>query len=391
MRFTILAAAVVMQLCLGGVYAWSVFVPALRRDFGFSSAETQLIFGTAFLVFTVSGVFTGALQDRHGPRWLGVASGVFLAAGYVVASMSGGAFPLLWLGYGGLVGLGIGCGYVCTIATAVKWFPERKGLVAGLAVAGYGAGAIALSAVAESLLGRGWGVLEVFRAVGLAYGPLVAAAALLLTVPPHARARAPVRFERRRLLRDHRFQALCVAMFCGTLPGLLISGNLKPLGLSFGLPAVTAALSISAFAAGSGGGRIVWGLLADRLGCRRAALLSLAAIAASPLLLLAGRTEATFLAAALLAGFCYGSSFAIYPAQVAELWGARVMGTVYALVMVAHGLAAEAGPGTAGLLFDLTDSFAPALVLAAGSAAVGWVAYRVLLGAEPASSRDIRG
>jgi len=390
-RFTVLAAAVVMQLCLGGVYAWSIFVPALRLDFGFSSAQTQLVFGTAFLVFTVSGVFTGALQDRHGPRWLGVASGAFLAAGYLVASASGGDFALLWLGYGGLVGLGIGCGYVCTIATAVKWFPERKGLVAGLAVAGYGAGAIALSAVAESLLARGWGVLEVLGAVGWSYGPLVAAAGLLLTLPPAARAREPVRFERRRLLRDPRFRALSVAMFCGTLPGLLISGNLKPIGLSFGLPPVTAALSISAFAVGSGGGRIVWGLLADRLGCRRAALLALVAIAASPFpLLLAGGSEAVFLAAALLAGFCYGSSFAIYPAQVAELWGARVMGTVYALVMVAHGLAAEVGPGAAGLLFDLTGSFTPALLLAAGSAAVGWVAYRVLLDAEPTLSSDTK-
>ncbi len=379
-RSIVLAAAITMQMCLGGIYAWSVFVPALQRDFGYSSAQTQLVFGTAFLVFTVSGVFTGALQDRYGPRWLGVASGVFLAAGYVVGSVGGDSFPVLWLGFGGLVGLGIGCGYVCTIATAVKWFPERKGLVAGLAVAGYGAGAIVLSGVAESLLRRGWEVLEILGTIGLVYGPIVVVAGLLLTVPAHSRARVPVRFERRRLLRDRRFWALCVAMFCGTLPGLLISGNLKPIGLSFELPAVTAALSISTFAIGSGSGRIVWGLLSDRFGCRRTALFALVAIAVSPFpLWLAGSTEGGFLVAALFAGFCYGSSFAVYPAQVAELWGARVMGTVYALVMVAHGLAAEVGSGVGGWLFDLSDSFVPALVLAGGAAAVGWVAYRVLL------------
>jgi OFA family oxalate/formate antiporter-like MFS transporter len=177
-------------------------------------------------------------------------------------------------------------------------------------------------------------------------------------------------------------------MFCGTLPGLAISGNLKPIGLSLGLTVPIATQAISCFALGSGTGRIAWGLVGDQFGGRRMALLALALIALSPLLLwFAGHVDPAgyaFLGAALFAGFCYGSSFALYPAQVADLYGAQVVGTVYALVMLAHGLAAEVGPGIGGLLFDLTGSFLPALGLAAVLAAAGWGAYRRLSVAPPA-------
>jgi MFS transporter, OFA family, oxalate/formate antiporter len=385
----VLVAAIAMQLCLGGIYAWSIFVPDLRREFGYSSTQAQLVFGTAFLVFTLSGVVTGALQDRHGPRPLGVASGLFVAAGYATAWAGGGNYAILWLGIGVLVGLGIGCGYVCTIATAVKWFPRRKGLIAGLVVGGYGGGAVLLANGAEYLFRRGWEVLDVLGVVGIIYGPIIILAGLALSVPPGEAEASPVTFERKRLLGDRRFRALCVAMFCATLPGLLICGNLKPIGLSFGLPPEAAPLAVSFFAIGSGGSRAIWGFLSDRFGRRRLASLAMISITIAPLSLwLAGGDEFGFLAASLLVGFCHGSSFAIYPAQTAEFYGAPVLGTVYALVLVAHGLAAEVGPGMGGLLYDLTGSFTPGLVFAGVVAAVGWFGYRSLLG--PSRKKELQ-
>jgi OFA family oxalate/formate antiporter-like MFS transporter len=165
-------------------------------------------------------------------------------------------------------------------------------------------------------------------------------------------------------------------MFCGTLPGLMINGNLKPIGLSFGLSSSTATMAISFFAVGSATGRILWGFVNDRLGRVRSTVLALSLIAVSALAILAGESrELGFLIITLFVGLCYGSSFALYPAQVAEIYGAEVMGTVYALVILAHGLAAEVGPGIGGLLFDLTNSFSPALIFAGSVAAVGVVGY----------------
>jgi len=374
-RVLVLIAAVLVQSCMGGIYAWSAFVPHLREAHGFSAASMQLVFGTCFLVFTVSLLVTGRLLDRSGPRPLMVASAVLLAGGYLIAAAAGGSWFLLWLGIGVVGGLGIGCGYLCPIATAIRWFPAHKGLVAGLAVAGYGGGAILLANLAEHLLARDWSVSRIFVLVGATYGPVLLLAGMLLFTPPDAGEEQTVTFRRRDLLHDARFWKLFAAMFCGTLPGLMISGSLKPLGLWFGLGAGAAA-AISTFAVGSALGRVAWGWVHDRLGGRRATLCALGAIAGSVAVLAgAGATVPTFVTAALLAGFCYGSSFALYPAQVAEVYGARVVGTVYAVVMLAHGLAAEVGPGTAGWLFDVTGSWFPGLALSFVVALAGLVFF----------------
>jgi MFS transporter, OFA family, oxalate/formate antiporter len=187
------------------------------------------------------------------------------------------------------------------------------------------------------------------------------------------------RFRRTILFKDYRFWKLSVAMFCGTLPGLMINGNLKSIGLSFGLSSSTATMAIIFFAIGSAIGRIIRGFVNDQIGRVRSTVLLLSLIALSSVLVLAGENrELGFLIISLIVGLCYGSSFALYPAQVAELVGVKIMGTVYAMVILAHGLAAVVGPGIGGLLFDMTNSFFPALIFAGVVAAVGVVGYSYL-------------
>jgi OFA family oxalate/formate antiporter-like MFS transporter len=367
-------AAIVVQVCLGGIYAWSTFIPALQASHGYSATETQLVFGTAFLVFTGSLLVTGPLLDRVGPRPLMLASGLLLAGGYLLGAASGGVWWRLWLGIGVVGGLGIGCGYLAPIAAAIRHYPGHEGLVSGLAVAGYGGGAVLLAGIGEALLEAGWAPERIFRLVGLTYGPVVLLAGLLLWVPG-GRAPPPP-FSRRALLGDLHFWKLLAAMLLGTMPGLVVSGNLKPMGLWSGHDARTAALAISSFAVGSASGRVLWGLVRDRLGSRRATRLALATITLS-IAVLAGVASwrVGFLGAVLLVGFGYGSSFSLYPAQVAELYGPRLVGTVYSVVMLGHGLAGELGPGLAGLGHDLTGSYAPALLLAGLAGLAGWLAF----------------
>ncbi len=368
-----------MQTCLGGIYAWSVFVPPLRADFGFTAAQTQLVFGTCISVFTLSMIFTGRLQDRYGPRPLSVVSGLLLAFSYLAAAAAGQNFYVLWLAIGLAGGLGIGCGYVCPIATAVKWFPRHRGLVSGLAVAGYGGGAIVLATAVEMLLNRGWALPVIFRTIGVIYGSIIISAGLLLFLPAHASSLRALPFRRRVLLRDRRFWALCVGLGCATLPGVMVIGNLKPIGLSFGLSSAMAAAGVGALALGNALGRILWGLLHDRLGARRSVIVLLCSSGASVLcLMVAGHNAAGFLVMAGLVGMCYGGNFAVYPAAVAGLYGSHVLGTVYSLVIVSHGIGAQVGPSLCGLSLDLTGSFAPALYLAVGATVAGLLTYRYL-------------
>ena len=379
-RAFVLPAAVLIQMCLGGVYAWSAFVPALKGELGFTTAQTQLVFGLTIASFTIAMVFAGRLLIRWGPRWVGLLGGLLFAAGYTVAARASGGYPALLCGVGLVAGASIGFGYVAALTTGVQWFPRHKGLVTGVAVAGFGAGAILLSSAVSSFLRDGGSVLNVFRAIGWAGGAVVCAASLLLFRPPRTEAGASSGASPRSLRSDPFFRSLVVGMFCGTFAGLLVVGNLKPIGLDGGLPAHVAIVAISFFAVGNTLGRIVWGWIADRIGYRAIPLSLLLLGVALGLLLVARGSGWGFSAAALLAGLGFGACFVLYAAQVATHFGAAAVASIYPLVFLAYGLAGTTGPWVGGHLFDLTSSYAPPIFVAIGVLGIGawytWAAYR---------------
>ena len=357
-----LLGAVLIQTCQGGVYAWSAFVPSLNTDYGLSSSQTQFIFGLSFASFTVAMVFAGRLLFRWGPRRVAWMGGALFSGGYLISAASGGHYLILLGGFSLVAGAGIGFGYVAALATGIQWFPKHKGMVTGMAVGGFGVGAILLSALATRWLNHGWTVFEIFRAMGWLYGAAVSLGALLLFRPPtaHAGYGASLRL-RKHLVKDPVFLALAVGMFCGTFAGLLIIGNLKPIGMAGGLPPDQAVWAISSFAVGNTFGRISWGWIWDRLGYKTIPI-SLLFLGLSLVILLPARLEnVTFSVAALMVGFGFGASFVMYAAQVASHYGMAEVGRVYPLLFLAYGLSGMIGPATGGLLYDLTNGHAAAL------------------------------
>jgi len=364
-RYVATAAGVVMMAGMGGIYAWSAFAGRLREAFGYERWQMQLVFGTCICVFTGSLIFIGRLHDRFGPRPLAVACGVLLGAGYLLASASADNFPLLWLGIGVLGGLGNGAGYVCPIATGAKWFPTRRGLIAGLAVAGYGGGAIALKAIQWALSSRGWEVLAVFRAVGLLYGPVIVVAGLFLFTPARPASHEHADFRQARLFVDRRFWWLALTFFCATLPGLLVLGTAEDLGAYYGFAAV-AELAIVAVAVGNVTGRVTGGMLYDRLGNHKTVLMLLTLVMFSMAGVLLGRIHPwLFLASLAFVLWCYGGALAVYPAEVAHLWSPHLLGSVYPLVLFFHGIGAISGPPLFGLARQLTGRYEPGFAAAA--------------------------
>ena len=378
MRYLVLLASVIVQACLGGVYAWSEFAKALKADYGFSQAQTQIIFGCLIAAFTVSMVFAGKILHRLGPRWIAAIGGVLFAAGYGLASLSGGEFWLLFPALSLLVGAGTGFGYVCPLATCMKWFPNHRGLVTGIAVGGFGGGAVVLTSSAEALMSGGMDVLTVFAWVGLVYGVAIVASAMALKVPGQigsgaSRHLRPIGA----LLSDRYFLALIAGMFSGTFAGLLVVGNLKDIATSAGLHSV-ATLSISVFAIGNAAGRITWGHLADRLGDRSIPITLASLAAALALLGLAGFVP-LFLVATFLTAFGFGACFVVYAARVASHYGADHVAAVYPPVFLAYGAAGIAGPWLGGLLFDTTKSYTPAILLSVAVVAAGVLGCVALL------------
>jgi OFA family oxalate/formate antiporter-like MFS transporter len=283
-----------------------------------------------------------------------------------------------------IAGAGIGTAYICPLATCVKWFPERKGLITGLAVAGYGAGAIVLSALSAALFARGWNVLEIFRLVGIAYGTVVLLCALVLSVPEGCAGAAPVgeKLAARKPLSlgtQREFWGLAAGIFCGTFAGALVIGNLKTLGLHAGLSPAVATAAISVLAVGNASGRLSWGGVHDRWGARVLPI-SLVFLAAAVLGMLGlGRAPGAFLPLALAVGLGYGAALVVYVAQAAQVWGAGRLGRVYPFVMLFHGAGALVGPALAGALLDRSGSFAPALIMGGAVALAGAVAVAAIL------------
>ncbi|MFP4139075.1 MAG: MFS transporter [Phycisphaerae bacterium] len=379
MKYVILSASIVIQVCLGGIYAWSSLVPALKESVHLSTTQTQIIFGVLFATFTVSMVVAGRLLDRLGPRVIAGIGGLFFGAGYFLASFSGGHLAVMLLGISLLAGVGTGLGYVCPLATCMKWFPDKRGLVTGISMAGFGGGAVLLAGLAEHLLSRGVHVLMVFRWIGIGYGVALLIASAMLSFPDAGKGvrprRAPVA---KALLRDPFFLSLVLGMFCGTFAGMLVIGNLKPIGLSAGIPAASASAAIGAFAIGNASGRIIWGWISDRTDHRMVPV-KLAALGL-PLALLAWVSSPTlFVLVSFAVGFGFGACFVLYAAQVAARYGLARVGGVYPIVFLAYGVAGLVGPVLGGWLYDTTASYTPAIAVSCGVVAVGLIGSILLL------------
>lgn len=367
-----------MQMALGGVYAWSTFVPELRTSYGLTGWQAGLIFGTTIAVFTVTMLVAGRWLERVGPRPVALLGALIYGAGYLVAGTSTGEWPWLWLGIGVVSGLGIGLGYVCPLTTCVRWYPERKGMVTGFAVAGFGGGAIVLSEVAEILMEGGWSPLRVFRLLGVTLAVIIAACALVLRFPPRAadRTATPAPEALRPASTDRHFWILVAGMFAGTFGGLLAIGHLKPIALVAELSSRAGALAVSAFAVGNALGRIAWGGLYDRFGYRIIPA-GLGFLAFSLLGLLDNGVAWRFIGASLVAGFGFGACFVIFAADVAARYGVTQVARIYPRIFLAYGVAGITGPLAGGWLYDLTGAYLwPVLTASAITAAGALVTWR---------------
>jgi OFA family oxalate/formate antiporter-like MFS transporter len=353
-----------MLACLGTAQAWSVYVKPLQSEYGLSMWQAQLVFGTSVFVFCTWILVAGRLQDRLGPRLVSLAGAVLVGVAYAITYFGGEHYFFLWLGMGLVYGVACATAYTCPIATAIKWFPDHRGLVAGLTTAAFACGPIIVQAIAQPLLTRGWRVLSVIGLIGSIYTPTLVLTALLLSTPPEsAQQRQSVAdFRFGSILKDARVWLLFAGMLCGTFPYLLVMGNVRLIAEEWQLPGVIA-LGVPTMAAANTLGRIFWGHLLDKFGTiptmRASQILLLVSVAG---LALAQSHPYLFLVSAAGIGLGYASNFAIYPGTIAKTYGSSLLGSIFPLVMFAQGISAL-GPVVGGKLSDLTHSYMPGVAL----------------------------
>jgi len=367
-----------MQLALGAVYAWSVFRDPLMKSFGWSISEVTLTFSIAILVLGFASFAGGLWMSRVGPRTVGVAAGICYGLGVALASLSAGRLWVLYLSYGLLGGLGLGLGYIVPVATLVKWFPDRRGFITGLAVAGFGAGALVTAPVAAALIQQ-VGVLHTLAILGIAYLVMVVAGASLMQNPPEgwvpegwqpsAKKQAQwttQEFTLQDALATWQWYVLWAILFLNVTAGISIISQAAPMAKEIsGVPPLVAAGMVGIISIANGAGRLLWAWLSDAIGRRNVFLIMFLVQAGLFFLMPSQREFAILVALCFIVLSCYGGGFGTMPAFATDFFGPKWIGSIYGLMLTAWGFAGVFGPLLIARIREATGSYGGALTIIA--------------------------
>jgi len=376
-RWIVALSGFLMQVALGGVYAWSVFRTPLVHQLHASIAQVSLTF--TITIFTLGwAAFAGGLWMRkQGPRVVGVTGGVLYGLGLLLASLSGHGLWVLYLGYGVLGGAGIGLSYIVPIATLVKWFPDRRGFITGVAVAGFGAGALVTAPIANHLI-QSVGVLQTFAWLGVGSLVLVTGSATFMRQPPSGWQPAGWRpaagastiagsgCTLREALGHWQWYALWAVLFLNVTAGISIISQASPMAQEItGVNAVIAATMVGIISLANGAGRFLWAWLSDLIG-RPWVFFSMFVLQAGLFLALPSiHSFGLFTGFCFVILLCYGGGFGTMPAFCADYFGARDVGSIYGLMLTAWGFGSVLGPILIAHVRQSTGKYEQALLAVA--------------------------
>ncbi|MEA3559796.1 MAG: OFA family MFS transporter, partial [Candidatus Thermoplasmatota archaeon] len=358
-------------------------------EFGFTKTQSQMIFAAGLFTFALFTIFGGRLSKKFGPRKMAIAGGIVLGSGYILASFVGGNFALMLLCIGVLGGAGIGLAYVVPIAVGVKWFPDKKGMISGLAVAGFGFGALLWMKLCTGFtfgpikITGNWGglyeyfdVTQVFLIYGIAFAAAVIGGGLLMQNPPDGwlpkgweppeaksdSATGSVEFTSSQMRKTPQYWMLFFMFMVGAGSGLMVIGVIKLFGIDALQDSGSTAAEASVIAGtamalfyslANGIGRIVWGLVSDKIGRKMSFVLM---FSLQGLMMLAfffiGGNEYLLYAGAAIIGFNFGGNFALFPAATADFFGNKSVGLNYGWVFLSYGFGGIIGPIAGGIMGD---------------------------------------
>ncbi len=395
-----MVGALVIQISLGSVYIWSVFQSPLKEIFlAWNERDVTLPAQIVLVAFALAVIFGGRLQDRFGPRIIATAGGLMLGCGLILAGFTGNfddSTALIWLiaTFSVIGGIGIGMAYVCPIATCIKWFPDKRGLVTGLAVAGFGAGAFFFAPLAKGLILGGsyqllnaglfelpkLGIFNTFMVIGIIFLVAVVSGAQLLRNPPagyvpagwtqtqttNAAAPQNVDFTSKEMLITPMFWLLWLTYFAGCTAGLQVIMKAAPIYQSISIGAMTppvaeadfisisaeAAMAVAILAIFNSSGRILWGKISDSIGRKMTLVMIFLICGAAMLGLGSMNTSILYLVGISLVGLCFGGFLALYPALTADFFGTKHIGVNYGWMFSAYGAGGFFGPFLAASLMN---------------------------------------
>ncbi|NHJ25488.1 MAG: MFS transporter [Candidatus Lokiarchaeota archaeon] len=392
-RWIIVIGAILIQLALGTIYSWGTLTIFVSPYLNEIREVTVYVFGVGLLSFAITMIFAGQLQQKYGPKKIAILGGILIAVG-VISSALMTTFIGLLITYGIIFGAGIGFGYVCPIAAAGKWFPDKKGLINGLAVAGFGAGSFIFNYVIKGLANpTGIEVTDpgflttispnipvMFIVIGIIYTILVIGGAMLLNNPPEGWAPpgwtpppaseesgiSGLEFERKQTIKLPQFWMIWLTFILSAISGLMVIGSYAAFAKTvdagdnfiYAIGTADFVMIGSLAALFNGLGRIVWGQLADKITYKKSMMLMF--ITQAVLMFLYFTTninDVYFLIMTCAIYFCFGGNFSLFPTATADLFGSKNLGPNYGIVFTAYGVAGFIGAVGVNLFVTIFGSY----------------------------------
>jgi OFA family oxalate/formate antiporter-like MFS transporter len=385
-RRLVAVAGVAIQMMLGTVYAWSVFKNPLVKNHGWSVPQVGFTFTLAILFLGFSAALGGRFVDKAGTKKIASIAAVLFGVGTILAGVADsiGSLWLLWIGYGVIAGIGNGLGYVTPVAVLLRWFPDKKGFITGLAVMGFGLGAAIVGQVGPIMI-KNVGIANTFYVMGTIFLVGLFIAAQKLVNPPAGYvvesngfktdpAEISVDFKYAR--GTNQFYILWVILFLNVTAGIAIISNLSPMAqqqLSLKDPALMAGRIVAVAALFNGLGRLFWGALSEKIGRSKTFLLIFGT--QIPLFLYLPHVSSTILFTIICCYIllCYGGGFGTMPSFAADTFGPKYIGSIYGPILFAWGAAGAVGPMLMELVKKTSNSFSMALSIAAGILVLGLI------------------
>ena len=388
-----------INLALGVLYTWSMFKAAIEKDFGWKGSQLNDPYALCCLVFAFAMILAGRCQDKFGPRLTASIGGLLVAAGMILISTTN-SYTVWVLGFGVLVGTGIGFGYSSATPPALKWFPPSKtGLIAGLVVAGFGLAPVYLAPTSDFLL-RNFGLLKAMLIFGVAFAVIVCGLAQLLVNPPagysadlaggsNSKPVETVNLSPTQIVRTPSFWLLWILYFIGAGAGLMVISSIS--GMAKKTMGDSAFIAVAVMALGNAAGRIVAGLLSDKIG-RKWTLMLVLLIQAALMFLAIPVTNSVdgakyvIVLVATFIGFNYGANLSLFPSFTKDLWGLKNFGMNYGCLFTAWGVGGFVLSRLQQMLKAGSGSFNSSFITAAVLLLIG--AAMTLLIKSPSTTRN---
>jgi OFA family oxalate/formate antiporter-like MFS transporter len=376
-RWLVVLGALIIQMSLGAVFIYSIFKTPLQQMLHWDKSQVAIPAQVVLFSFAFAMIFAGRVQDKVGPRLVASAGGIVLGLGLILAGFTsemGGGLAWFALTFGAIGGMGIGIAYVCPISACVKWFPDKRGLITGIAVAGFGAGGLVFAPIAKALI-ESSNVLHAIMILGVIFLTAILTGAQFLSNPPEGYCPegwnsaadasscgpAAADYSCSEMMKTPQFYLLWLTYFAGCTAGLMIIMNASTIWQSFSAAGAAAAGAmesaafdgvktagaavVSVIAAFNAVGRIAWGKISDQLGSRIKTLIPITVVCALAMFALDRLTTyPMFIAGTGLIASCFGGYLALYPAVVADFYGTKNIGANYGVMYTAYGAGGLLGP-----------------------------------------------